>query len=198
MTKSEERDLGEGGDRGATGEADRDRSGEARTDLQDLSEPGAETTEKSTGLEDLRRELEDVNDRHLRLAAEFDNYRRRVQAQLSESQARAQAELVGKILEVVDDLRRVTNVDPEMASVESVMEGVRHLERKLLQSLSDAGLDELDPSGEPFDPNTMEAMTRVPAASEEEDDTVAEVFQRGFRFRGHLIRPARVSVRKLE
>lgn len=198
MTESEERDLGEGGDRGETGEADRDRSGEARTDLQDLSEPGAEPTEKSTGLEDLRRELEDVNDRHLRLAAEFDNYRRRVQAQLGESQARAQAELVGKILGVVDDLRRVTNVDPEMASVESVLEGVRHLERKLLQSLSDAGLDELDPSGEPFDPNTMEAMTRVPAASEAEDDTVAEVFQRGFRFRGHLIRPARVSVRKLE
>jgi len=198
MTESEERDLGEGGDRGETGEADRDRSGEARTDPQDLSEPGAEPTEKSTGLEDLRRELEDVNDRHLRLAAEFDNYRRRVQAQLGESQARAQAELVGKILGVVDDLRRVTNVDPEMASVESVLEGVRHLERKLLQSLSDAGLDELDPSGEPFDPNTMEAMTRVPAASEAEDDTVAEVFQRGFRFQGHLIRPARVSVRKLE
>ncbi len=202
MTEAEERDLGEGGpgptDRGATGEADRDRSGEARRDLQDLSEPGAEPTEESTELEDLRRELEYVNDRHLRLAAEFDNYRRRVQAQLGKSQARAQAELVGKILEVVDDLRRVTDVDPEMASVESVLEGVRLLERKLLQSLSDAGLDELDPSGEPFDPNTMEAMTRAPAASEAEDDTVAEVFQRGFRFRGHLIRPARVSVRKLE
>ena len=133
---------------------------------------------------DAASQRDEYHDLLLRKTAEFDNYRRRVQAQLGESQARAQAELVGKILGVVDDLRRVTHVDPEMASVESVLEGVRHLERKLLQSLSDAGLDELDPSGEPFDPNTMEAMTRVPAASEAEDDTVAEVFQRGFRFRG--------------
>ncbi|MSR22622.1 MAG: nucleotide exchange factor GrpE [Gemmatimonadetes bacterium] len=146
----------------------------------------------------LRRELLDGNDRHLRLAAEFDNYRRRVQAQLGDSAARAQAEVVGRIVEVLDDLRRVTMLDPASASVESVMEGVTLLERKLLQALTDAGLDELDPAGEPFDPNTMEALARAPAKSEAEDDTVAQVLQPGFRFRGHLVRPARVTVRKYD
>ena len=150
----------------------------------------------ATEVADLRRELQEGNDRHLRLAAEFDNYRRRVQAQLGESAARAQAEVVGRIIEVLDDLRRVTTLDPAFASVESVMEGVTLLERKLLQALTDAGLDELDPAGEPFDPNTMEALALAPAKSRAEDDTVAQVLQPGFRFRGHLVRPARVTVRK--
>jgi molecular chaperone GrpE len=149
-------------------------------------------------IEELRRALDSLNDRHLRLAAEFDNYRKRSQAQLGEARVRAQASLVASLLDVLDDFGRVTSTDPESATVESVLEGVALVQRKLFQLLQDAGLEEIDPTGEPFDPNVMEAMVRMPAASEEEDDTVEQVFQRGFRFGGHLVRPARVSVRKFE
>ena len=149
-------------------------------------------------IEELRGELESLEDRHLRLAAEFDNYRRRSQAQLVESGARAQASLIGALLDVLDDFGRVTSIDPEVATVESVLEGVALVERKLFQLLQEAGLEELDPVGAPFDPNVMEAMARVPAESEEDDDIVDLVFQKGFRFAGHLVRPARVSVRKFE
>jgi molecular chaperone GrpE len=148
-------------------------------------------------VEELRRELEDANDRHLRLAAEFDNFRRRSVTQMRESETRAQAQLIARILDSLDDLGRVTRLDPEAASVESVLEGVALVERKLFQLLGEAGLEELDPLGESFDPNLMEAMVRVPADSEEEDDKVEQVFQRGFVFHGQLIRPARVSVRKV-
>jgi molecular chaperone GrpE len=172
---------------------------DAPHELEELSDVGAgDEPGESAQVQELRQELEYVNDRHLRLAAEFDNYRRRAQTQLAESGVRAQAELVGRLLDVLDDLRRVTTVDPGSASVESVLEGVSLLERKLLQTLEDAGLEELDPVGEPFDPNFMEALARSPTESEEEDDSVDSVFQLGFRFRGQLVRPARVSVRKYE
>ncbi len=141
-------------------------------------------------------ELERLNDRHLRLAAEFDNYRRRSTAQLGEAGARAQAELVGRLLDVVDDFERIASVGPEQATVNSLLEGVDLVRRKLEQVLVGAGLEVVEAEGETFDPNSMEAMIREPAESPEEDDTVGSVLQKGFRFRGHLVRPARVSVRK--
>ncbi len=169
----------------------------------DPASEDAEATPEANEAEDdelqrLRRDLDALNDRHLRLAAEYENYRRRSQAQLGESASRAQAALVGTLLDTLDDLERVTSLDPESASVESVLEGVALVERKVHRLLEDAGLEPLEPEGKRFDPAEMEAMARVPANSSDEDDTVADVFQRGFRFKGHLIRPARVSVRMHE
>jgi molecular chaperone GrpE len=64
--------------------------------------------------------------------------------------------------------------------------------------LEDAGVEVIDPTGEAFDPERMEAMMRVPADSEERDDEVAQVFQKGYTLKGVLVRPARVSVFKNE
>ena len=189
------------GDKEMAGEAEVPaEAAEVPAEAAEGGKPPADGEESDAELqvEELRQELELLNDRHLRLAAEFENYRRRSQAQLMESGTRAQASLVGNLLDALDDLGRVTSIDPEAATVESVLEGVALVERKLFQLLQDAGLEELDPVGAPFDPNVMEAMARVPAESEGDDDTVEQVFQRGFRFGGHLVRPARVSVRKLE
>jgi len=149
-------------------------------------------------LEALRSELHQAQDRHLRLAAEFDNYRRRSGQQLADAASRAQAALLARVVDILDDLMRVTSLDAESASAVSVVEGVTLLERKLMRLLEEAGLEEIDPVGAPFDPNQMEALARVAARSPQEDDQVEQVFQRGFRFQGHLIRPARVSVRKVE
>ena len=146
--------------------------------------------------QDLEREIGQLNDRHLRLAAEFENYRKRVRAEKRETWARAQADLVGRLVESVDDLQRVALLDPKSASVQDIVEGVDLVERKLLRALADAGLEVLDPAGEDFDPNVMEAVMVASASSEEEDDTVDLVLQRGYLLQGHLVRPARVSVRK--
>ncbi len=171
----------------------------ARSEVgQEPGAGGASGDAEEGEVERLRRELEALDDRHLRLAAEYDNYRRRSQVELGSSAVRAQAALVAKLLDPLDDLERVTSLDPESASVESVLEGVALVERKVHHLLEEAGLESLEPEGERFDPAEMEAMARVPADSSEDDDTVADVFQRGFRFRGHLVRPARVSVRKHE
>jgi len=162
---------------------------------------GASGPEGVEGLESavhvaLRQEIESLQDRHLRLAAEFDNYRRRTERERAESRDRAQAQLVGRLLEPLDDLQRVSQFSDETVSVQAVLEGVRMVERKLGRVLEAAGLEVVDARGQRFDPQLHEAVMMVATDRADEDDTVGEVFQPGYTLRGVLIRPARVQVRK--
>ena len=148
---------------------------------------------------ELEAERDRLKDQHLRLAADFDNFRKRTEDRLRQRWNRAQADLVALFLEPLDDLRRVTALEPEStASVDAIVEGVDLVERKFFRALEEAGVEVVDPEGASFDPNTMEAMMRVSAESEADDDTVASVFQRGYTLKGILIRPARVSVFKAD
>lgn len=145
---------------------------------------------------DAQERFDELNDRHLRLAAEFNNFRRRTEQQRLESWARAQADLVEKFLDVLDDLHRVADLDMSNATVEGIMEGIDLVERKFVRTVADMGMEMIDPAGDAFDPELMEAMMRVPTENEEEDDVVAQVFQKGYTLKGILVRPARVSVHK--
>ena len=144
----------------------------------------------------LQAQLSDASEKHLRLAADFDNYRKRVERDRSEQLARAQSTLIRKLLDVVDDLERVAHHADPNVSTQSLTEGVELIERKLRQVLENAGLEPVAAENARFDPQTMEAVASVPAESPEQDDTVADVFQKGYRFNGVLVRPARVRVRK--
>lgn len=146
----------------------------------------------------LQAELERAQDQRIRLAADFDNYRKRTEGQLKSRWNHAQADLLARLLDPLDDLGRVTDCDPETATAESLLEGVAQVERKFARLLEEAGVDVVDPLGEPFDPTRMEAMMRVPADSEDLDDVVQMVMQRGFTLKGQLLRPARVAVYKAE
>ena len=157
---------------------------------EEVAEP-----ELTSDLDQMQRKITDVNDRHLRLAAEFENYRKRAQGEMAEAWTRAQADMVRRIIDSLDDLQRVTAMDPAEVSASDVLEGVELIERNLMRGLREAGVEVLDPAGEPFDPRTMEAVMRVPAETAEDEDRVADVFQKGYVLKGHLIRPARVTVR---
>jgi len=168
---------------------------ETGSDGDDAGASGSEATELTT----LREEFEELNDRHLRLAAEFNNYRRRVEQERLDTWARAQADLVGHLLDVLDDLQRVAALDLDNATVEGIMEGIDLVERKFVRSLKEAGAEVVVPeAGTAFDPETMEAMMRVETEDEGKDDTVAQVFLKGYRFKGKLVRPARVGVHKVQ
>ncbi|MEX2466925.1 MAG: nucleotide exchange factor GrpE [Gemmatimonadota bacterium] len=145
---------------------------------------------------ELRQEIEELNDRHLRLAAEFNNFRRRSEQERQESWSRAQADLLGRLLDVLDDLQRVAQLDLSNATVDGIMEGVDLVERKFARALDEAGVEIIDPAEEPFDPERMEAIMRVSTESDDLDDRVAQVFQKGYALKGVLVRPARVSVYK--
>lgn len=141
----------------------------------------------------LEEQLADARDRHLRLAADFDNFRKRVARERLELADRAQAAFVIRLLEVLDDLDRLAAANPE-AAAESTREGIELVDRKLRKELEAAGLERLDPAGQPFDPGTAEAVSIVPPPTPELDHTVSTTFQVGYRFKGSLVRPARVQV----
>jgi molecular chaperone GrpE len=145
-------------------------------------------------MEALQGEVDRLKDQHLRLAADFENYRKRVKAELAGAWARAQADLVKRLVETLDDLERVSRFTSEDASVDVLVEGVDLVERKLLKALGEAGLQVLDPAGEAFDPNTMEAMMIVAPEKDGQDEEVHQVLEKGYVFKDQLVRPARVSV----
>lgn len=174
-----------------------------RADAEFIPETAASTVDEQTGeadaaLEALRAELEAVNDRYLRLAAEFDNYRKRIDRERAELRTRAQADLVTQLLEVLDDLQRVAGFAAGSTNVEALLEGVRLVEKKFRHVLESQGLEPISAEGALFNPSLMEALVTVPVDRPEEDDRVADVFQKGYRFREVLIRPARVRVKKFE
>jgi molecular chaperone GrpE len=141
----------------------------------------------------LESQLEESRDRQLRLAAEFDNYRKRVSRERVEQTDRAQASLVTRLLDVLDDMDRLS-AEGSSASAESLREAVALVDRKLRKELEAAGVERIDPAGQPFDPSLHEAVSTVPPPKPELDHTVSATFQTGYRFKGNLVRPARVQV----
>jgi molecular chaperone GrpE len=142
------------------------------------------------------RELEEVRDKYLRLAAEYDNFRKRAAREREESRHRAQADLVGGLLDALDDLARFAHLDPAATDAKTVVDGAELVERKLLKSLAGHGLEVVDPLDHPFDPAQHEAVQTEPALSPEDDHMVGRVFQRGYTMNGRLLRPARVMVKQ--
>jgi len=148
----------------------------------------------SEAIRRLEEQLSGARDQHLRLAAEFDNYRKRNARERAELTDRAQAGFVGKIIDVLDDLDRLVASDSEKTPMAALREGLSAVDRKLWKQLEDAGVERIDPTGQPFDPSLHEAVSVVPPPDPSRDHTVKATFQTGYRFKGTLIRPARVQV----
>ena len=144
----------------------------------------------------LRAEIEEQKDKYLRLAAEYENYRKRTQRERQEDRARAQGELVKQLVDGLEDLARVAHVDPATVDVGTLIHGADIAERKLLKALQNAGLAIINPIDQAFDPALHEAVGTEPALSREDDHVVARVYQPGYLFNSQLLRPARVVVKQ--
>ena len=164
-------------------------------DTQAVFSPGAgvPVEPESEAIRRLESQLEETRERQLRLAAEFDNYRKRVSRERVEQSDRAQASLVTRLLDVLDDMDRLS-AEGNAASAESLREAVALVDRKLRKELESAGVERIDPTGQPFDPSLHEAVSTLPPPKPELDHAVASTFQTGYRFKGTLVRPARVQV----
>jgi molecular chaperone GrpE len=158
----------------------------------------AVTTEEAPEADPRLAELDSLRDRHLRLSAEFDNYRKRTDRERTESGTRAQAQLVERLLDPLDDLQRFAHQDPEKSSPAALLEAAQAVERKLLRALENVGLEPVKAEGTPFDPTIHEAITTVATEKKKEDNLIADVFQPGYLFKGTLVRPARVRVKRYE
>jgi molecular chaperone GrpE len=142
----------------------------------------------------LQESLDELQDRHARLAAEFDNYRKRVNRERLELGDRAQGAFAVRLLEVLDDLDRLLTESETAKPTHTLHEALVLVDRKLRKELEGAGLERIQSDGAPFDPSEHEAVAALPPPEPELDHHVAATFQAGYRFKGNLIRPARVQV----
>ena len=151
-------------------------------------EARVEELEKSLG------EAESQRDEYLsdlqRLAADFDNYRKRAARDQESLVARAHERLVKELLPVLDDLERALEAAAEHEEAK-LEEGVRLVERELREALRREGLQEIETDGR-FDPHVHEALVSQP--SEEEEGAVLQVLQKGYRLGDRVLRPARVVI----
>ena len=147
-------------------------------------------------LADTQRERDEYLDLAKRTKADFENYRKRMAAEVEAAAARGRAELIRDVVPVLDDLERAlqaAGLDPEGDSEDGLAHGVLLVFRSLRDSLGRHGVEAVDPKGEKFDPTQHEALSTV-AADGVESGIVVEVMQKGYRLGEQLVRPARVVV----
>ncbi len=159
-----------------------DATGASETDVAETSRTGGDAAAE--------------RDKYLRLAAEYDNYRKRSARERQDAGSRAQAELVRQLIDALDDVARFAHIDPATADAGTIVQGVDMVEKKLLKALGGAGLEIINPVGETFDPALHEAVATEPTSAKEDDHVVSRVYQPGYLFKSQLLRPARVVVKQ--
>ena len=155
---------------------------------KDLEAVGQEAQALEERLQAADEELKGLKDKYLRLLADFDNYRKRMEEELKAREREGVLKALRALLPVLDDLDRA--LEFAEASPESIRQGVRAIRDGFFRILAGLGVEEVPGEGEAFDPRYHEAVGLLPG----EPGKVAKVFQRGFRMGEALVRPARVAV----
>lgn len=145
----------------------------------------------------LTAERDDFKDRLLRMTAEFDNYRKRVERERRELSEAAAADLIRDLLPIVDDLERAMAASRlDAASGDNaLLRGVELIHRQVLDQLRRRGVEPIEAVGQPFDPQLHESVA-AEAGSGKPDGEILEEFRRGYRAAGRLLRPSMVKVAK--
>ncbi len=165
----------------------------APASLEEAS-PEASSSEEAR-IRQLEEEVEKWRDQALRMAAELENYRRRVQRDLPQQLHQAQAELLKALLPLLDSLERGLRAAEEAPDLDKLKEGLRLLTRQFHQALARLGVEPVVPEvGSLPNPEEHEILSTLPAAEGTQPHTILEVVEPGYRLRGQLLRPARVIV----
>jgi molecular chaperone GrpE len=164
---------------------------EISADVPVSESPSAEETDQLRIARDgLRVERDELKELLLRRQAEFDNFRKRTERERSEYLQYAGMEMVKTLLPVLDDFERALKSDcgsPEYAK------GIEMIYNRMYEALKRLGLEPVEAAGKPFDPHLHQAVERV-ETSDSEDNIVLDEFQRGYNFKGKLLRPSMVKV----
>ena len=162
------------------------------TEVEDAVDAADESdAELDPALAEAQSALEAAKDQHLRLHAEFDNYRRRTARDMDQIRKTAAANLIRDLLPVLDNLERALAHADDPSS--GLSQGVEMVMQQMSGVLSAAGLEPIAALGEPFDPKVHEALAQQPSDSHPADAVVQE-FERGYRLGGEVLRPAKVVV----
>ena len=160
---------------------------------EDTPAPAAPSPE-ATELETLRRERDEHHDRFMRTAAEFDNYRKRVERERREQADRALSGILGELLAVVDDFDLALTVDAGEGGA-AYRQGVEMIHAKLHDVLRRQGVTPIEALGADFDPNVHEAVMQESRPGHRDNEVIA-VLRKGYMINDRLLRPASVKVAK--
>ncbi|MBV6430435.1 MAG: Protein GrpE [Bryobacteraceae bacterium] len=162
----------------------------SRDDSVELTDPAGQLAAAVAGLERLQAENAEMQDRLLRRQAEFENFRKRVEREKVELLEYAGMEAARAILPIVDDFERALKAE---SADKEYARGMEMIHQHLIEALKKLGLEDIECEGRKFDPNLHHAVTRESSESAEED-MILEVYQKGYNFKGRLLRPAMVKV----
>jgi molecular chaperone GrpE len=163
-------------------------------DTPAATEDRTAATEQTDALDALRREKDALQDRLLRTAAEFDNYRKRVERERREHSEYAGADILTDMLPIIDDLERALQASAG-GEAESYRRGVELIHKQMTDLLRKRGVKPIDAVGTQFDPRYHEAVMQEVSGEHREGDVMAEL-RRGYTLGDRLLRPATVKVAK--
>lgn len=152
-----------------------------------------QTAQETSELDSIKAELIAAQDRNLRLMAEFDNFRRRTAKEQLDIIETANAKLLEKLSEVLDNFERAFAAENKANDLEAFEKGMQLIHSQFAKTLTDAGLEQIDPIGQEFDPNCQEALMQQPSEDIPEGHVVT-VFQKGYRLKGKILKTAKVIV----
>lgn len=142
----------------------------------------------------LKEELSLANDKYLRLYAEFDNFRRRTIKEREDARKMEGKDLIVSLLPVLDDFERALRSMEGATDIAPVKQGVELIQNKLKNTMAQKGLKEMESIGNPFDPELHEAITNIPATSEEWKGKVMDEMEKGYFLNDKVVRFAKVIV----
>jgi len=151
-------------------------------------------SEQEGQTEKLQRELSEANDKYLRLYAEFDNYKRRTSKERVDLLQTAGKEVIGDLLTVLDDFERAKKAMESAQELPAIKEGIELVYHKFKSILTKKGLKEMESIGKDFNPDVHEAITRIPAPSEELVGKVIDEVEKGYLLNEKVLRYAKVVV----
>ena len=164
-------------------------------------QPGTQTNQNEMAeeaqpdpVEKLQQELALLNDKYLRLYSDFENFRKRQAKEKLDLLTNASEGLIVSLLPVLDDFDRALKTLADRPDEDPVAEGVKLIHSKLLNTLKQKGLEPADAMGKDFDTDFHEAITSIPAPSEELKGKVVDVTEKGYLLNGKVIRYAKVVV----
>ncbi|MFS8617099.1 MAG: nucleotide exchange factor GrpE [Solitalea sp.] len=158
------------------------------------SESDPADQEESESVEKLKEELADANDKYLRLLAEFDNFKRRSVKERVELIGTASKSVILTLLPILDDFERAEKSMESATDVQAVKEGIDLIVAKLKSTLAQQGLKEMESIGTPFNADLHEAISNVPAPSEDMKGKVVDQLEKGYFLNDKVIRFAKVFV----
>jgi molecular chaperone GrpE len=178
----------------ANGSANKSADDAPKADDAAKSEENAEEPAPTESAEEvLKAELAAANDRTLRLMAEFDNFRRRSAKEQLDLIETANGKLLEKLSEVQDNFERAFAAENKAKDLEAFEKGMQMIFNQFSKVLTDAGLEQIDPTGKEFDPNLHEALMQQPSETIPEGHVVT-VFQKGYKLKNKILKTAKVIV----